>query len=429
MDQDPASLKWWTHQQNWLSDRSRFRICLKARQCGMSTVIAAEAVADAVAGHTTVLASASERQSRELMRRCLKLLSLVTAASAGAISVEKESGDALELSTGGRVISVPASAATVQGFSASVVLDEAAWMANGEELWQALAPSITASSRNRLSVLSTPRGKGGFFHRLWTNADAVRWSRHKITIDDAIAGGCEVDRDELRAAIADENVWRACFLCEFIDEQYSLLPYDLLAACTDESLPYHASMPDLASHGDVYVGVDIGRVHDLTVFAFIELGAKEFISRGFVEMRGAAFDVQEVMLGEALKRRNVRRCVIDATGMGLQLAERATQRWGWRIVPVTLSHPIKEDLCARMQRAFQRREIRIPNHQALLTDLHSVERSITAAGNVRYAAASGPGGHADRFMALALAISACDKLLGVPKSTRKEPVIIKVGGW
>ncbi len=67
------SLKWWKHQNDWLEDGSRFRLCLKARQCGMSTVVAAEAVRDAVEGKTTVLASASERQSRELMRRCLPL--------------------------------------------------------------------------------------------------------------------------------------------------------------------------------------------------------------------------------------------------------------------------------------------------------------------------------------------------------------------
>ncbi len=35
------------------------------------------------------------------------------------------------------------------------MLDEAAWMANSEELWQALAPSITASGEHRFSVLST----------------------------------------------------------------------------------------------------------------------------------------------------------------------------------------------------------------------------------------------------------------------------------
>ncbi len=84
------------------------------------------------------------------MRRRLKLLPIVVAASRGAIYVVEDSGELLELSTGGRVLSVPASAATVQGFSASVVLDEAAWMPNAEELWQALVPSITASAKHRL---------------------------------------------------------------------------------------------------------------------------------------------------------------------------------------------------------------------------------------------------------------------------------------
>jgi hypothetical protein len=60
------------------------------------------------------------------MRRCLKLLPLVVTALHGAICVVKESAELLELSTGGRIISVPASAATVPGYSASVVLDEAA---------------------------------------------------------------------------------------------------------------------------------------------------------------------------------------------------------------------------------------------------------------------------------------------------------------
>ena len=61
-------------------------------------------------------------------------------------------------------------------------------------------------------------------------ADESRWSRHRVTIDEAVAGGCNIQREELRAAIADEATWRACYLCEFVDEQYSLLPFDLLEA-------------------------------------------------------------------------------------------------------------------------------------------------------------------------------------------------------
>lgn len=339
----------------------------------------------------------------------MKLLPLVTATSNGAIQIVKETADVLELSTGGRVISVPASAATVQGYSASVVLDEAAWMANGEELWQALVPSTTADSQHRLSVLSTPRGKGGLFYRLWAEADGKRWSRHKTTIDEAIAGGCTIDRDELRAAIADELTWRACYLCEFIDEQYALLPYDLLQARADDTLPYHADLSRLDAFGDVYAGFDVGRKHDLSVIALVQRTDESFICRGLVELRQAPFDEQEKTVERVLAHRNVVRIAIDASGLGLQLAERLKQRHGWRVEPVTLSLPVKEDLAARMLRVFQTGEIAIPNDATLLADLHSVERQLTAAGNVRYAAPRSEGSHADRFMALALALHGADQ--------------------
>ncbi len=402
------ALTWWNHQAAWLADRSRFRLCLKARQCGMSTVVAAEAVRDAVEGRTVVLASASERQSRELMRRCLKLLPLVTAASDGRIGIDKESSELLELSTGGRVLSVPASAATVQGFAASVVLDEAAWMPNADELWQALVPSITSNPEYRLSVLSTPRGKGGLFHRLWTTADAGAWSRHRICIDDAIAGGCRVNRDELRAAIVDENTWRSCFLCEFVDEQYSLLPYDLLQARVDPELPYALDMSRLSECGELFAGFDVGRRHDLSVLALVERQGDAMIARGFVELAQTPFDAQEQLLERMLALPNVERLCIDASGIGLQLSERLHQRHGRRVEPVTLSAPVKEDLAARMLRVFQRGEIRIPDHATLLADLHSVEKQVTVAGNVRYAAPRDAAGHADRFIALALALHALD---------------------
>ena len=49
-------------------------------------------------------------------------------------------------------------------------------------------------------------------------------------------------RSALRAAIADEPAWPACYLCEFVDEQYGVLPYDVLQARTDEGLPCHLEL-------------------------------------------------------------------------------------------------------------------------------------------------------------------------------------------
>src|SRR5262249_38221749 len=145
-------------------------------------------------------------------------------------------------------------------------------------------PSVTASTELRISVLSTPRGKGGLFHRLWTQADPARWSRHRITIDDAIEGGCPIDRESLRTAAVDETVWQACYLCEFIDEMYSLLSYDLIQARVDQQLPYFANLSKLGACGDLYAGFDVGRKHDLSVLALLEPTQPAYVCRGFVEL-------------------------------------------------------------------------------------------------------------------------------------------------
>ena len=63
---------------------------------------------------------------------------------------------------------------------------------------------------------------------------------------------------------------------------------------------------------------------------------------------------------------------------------------------------------------------------SLLSDLHSVEKQVTAAGNVRYAAPRSEGSHADRFMALALALHAAAQAgvgwsLGAWKKLRPAP--------
>ncbi len=120
---EPPALHWWDHQRRWLEDHSRLRVCCKARQIGMSTAVATEALHAAVYGETTVIVSASQRQASELLRKAVQLLPLVTVAADGAVRVDKQSAEAIELSTGGRVISLPASAATVQGYTGHVVID------------------------------------------------------------------------------------------------------------------------------------------------------------------------------------------------------------------------------------------------------------------------------------------------------------------
>ncbi len=404
-DQPPPALRWWDHQRRWLEDRSRLRVCCKARQIGLSTAVATEALHAAVYGQTTVIVSASQRQASELLRKASQLLPLVTIAAEGAVRVDKESAEAIELSTGGRVISLPASAATVQGYTGHVVIDEAAWIPDVEALWMAIVPTISTRGEYRLSVVSTPGPRAGMFHRLWHNGDEA-WSRHCVNIYDARAGGAPHDLDALRAAVADEATWRAAYECQFVDEAHALLPYDLLLARVDDALSYHLDGKTLGEPGDLYAGYDVGRKHDLSVLIVLERTQKEFRWRGAVELRQAPFDEQFELLGSVLQGRGLRRLAIDQSGLGMQLAEELVGKHGSRVEPITMTAPVKESLASRILAVFQRGEVRIPDHRPLLDDLHSVQRTVTLSGNARYAAPREAGSHADRWTALALALQA-----------------------
>ncbi len=404
---EAISLRWWAHQRRWLEDHSRLRVCCKARQIGMSTAVATEALHAAIYGETTVVVSASQRQASELLRKAGQLLPLVTAAGDGIVQVEKQSAEAIELSTGGRVVSLPSTAATVQGYSGHVVIDEAAWIPDVDQLWLAIVPTISTNKQFRLSVVSTPGPKTGMFHKLWHNGDPA-WSRHKVSVYDAKNGGAPHDIAALRAAVADEVTWRSAYECEFVDEAHALLPYDLLLARVDETLNYHLSMNGLAEAKNLFAGYDVGRKHDMSVLVMLEKDNKTIRWRGAVELRQTPFNEQSALLSSILKLGCLRRLSIDQSGLGMQLCEELVKKHGSRVEPVTMTAPVKESLASRILAYFQRGDLLIPNHRPLIDDLHSVARTVTTAGNVRYAAPREAGSHADRWTALALALEAAD---------------------
>lgn len=405
-----AGLQWWAHQRRWLDDPSRLRVCCKARQIGMSTILASEALHAAVYGETTVIVSASQRQASELLRKAGHLLPLVTVAGCGAVMVTRQSAEEIELSTGGRVISLPAAAATVQGYTGHVVIDEAAWIPDVDTLWMAIVPTISTRGDYRLSVVSTPGPQSGMFYRLWTGTDPS-WSRHRISIYDAKEGGAPHHIDALRAAVADDHTWRMAYECQFVDEATAFLSLDLIRSCESVALDCDPDWQWLATTAEtVYVGFDIGRKRDLSVLWIASLNREKVLNtQAVIVMRGVNFTEQEETLYRVLEQNSVRRCCIDSTGLGMQLAERAVQRWGeYRVEAVQFTIATKARMGATLKRRMQDAAFRIPADPRIRQDLHSVGKYTSAGGNVRLLADNSDDGHADRFWAAALCCAAAE---------------------
>jgi phage FluMu gp28-like protein len=169
--------------------------------------------------------------------------------------------------------------------------------------------------------------------------------------------------------------------------------------------------------GDFYLGVDIGRKHDLTVLWLWEKVGDVFWTKMVREMRNAPFSLQRDFLyslldgsffvGAGLKPApTIRRCCIDSSGLGAQLSEEAREKFGRRVEQVTFTSTVKEDLAVTAKRMFEEKKARIPVDREIREDIHSVRRSTTVSGHGRFDADRNEHGHADRFWALALGLHA-----------------------
>lgn len=161
-----------------------------------------------------------------------------------------------------------------------------------------------------------------------------------------------------------------------------------------------------ANTNGIYGGLDIGRHHDLTSFTAVENVAGMTPVRKRIDLQGLTFSAQEAILYPWFER--CQRVCIDATGLGMQFAERAGERFGkYKIEGITFTGPMKEQLAYPVRAAFEDRTIRIPfSDDKLKSDLRAIRKEVTASGNVRFAADRGVNGHADRFWGLALALHA-----------------------
>ena len=404
------------YQKRAVNRPARFTWNCWSRQTGKSFTFALRRILRGIERkRNQIFLSAGERQSRELMMKAHQhVKAMQMAARFNEMSLfEGTTFKQLEIDLpdiGIRIIGLPANPNTARGFTGDVLLDEFAMHTHDREIWAAIFATVMRDG-GELDVCSTPKGRSNMFYLMANNK---AFAHDTLTIHDAIAEGLPVDAEEMRQALGDDDLWRQEFLCEFVDETTAFLTYEKIGECEDPSLPRELDVKALEDHsGEVYVGVDIGRKRDLTViWAFDKLG-HTMISRGLIELSSMPFRQQFEILSSVLNKPCVRRCCIDASGLGMQFAEEAVAAFGgWKVEACTFTPGFKEAASGQLRVKVEDKNLRIPVCEKIRNDLHSVQRSVTAAGNVRLSAPREEGSHADRFWACALAVHAASNDAG-----------------
>lgn len=421
------------YQRRWVQDKSQLKIWLKARQIGFSFAASYRAVADCVSRKTLwIVLSAGQRQSIELAHKAkehVEAIARVEQAARGSEFVERERWgvvDGVEItqsvihlpSNKARLIFLPANPDTARGYTGNVLADEFAFHRDAKKIYSAIYPSITRGFS--IEIGSTPFGESGVFYELCEKPN--RFSKHRTTIYEAVEQGLPADIDLLREGCPDEDIWQQEYCCQFISDATSYISWELIERA--ESADATVELPDLfIPRGDLYLGADIGRKKDLTTVLLLERIGDVFWVRALERMRGASFAQQRARIERYMEMLPIRRLCQDASGLGMQMAEELTTKYGGaRVEGVSFTMQVKEDLAIRTRRMFEESSLRTPVDRNFRAAVHAVRRIPTAAGHFRFDAERTEAGHADEFWALALALMAADSGVAAAMSSSQRQV-------
>ena len=383
------------HQTAVVNDTSPFRLVLKARQTGFTLSFADEALEDALKNERDkIWIAASFRQTG-------KARAYVKRIAREKYGLKLRGSEAVELPNGARFLFLPSNPDTAQGESGDVYFDEFGWARRAQMLFESVAAAATRGNY-RVTVFSTPSYHSHYFRDLWEGKAAgnLRFTRHKITIINAMLGGDpDIDLEKILGFFSPPAI-RRLYMCEFGDDRGSVFTQDEIMAVVSEDEGDFAVKP-----GDTYwVGVDVSRWDDDTsvwIWAVDKRGDKpRFAFRHVLRMNRVPFTVQRERIKALLADYRPEEVVVDRTQIGEYLADALGE--DFPVTPVRFSAPLKERLVLGIQQIIQDKRVVLPNDDRVIDSFLAIKRKALEA-NVGYTTEGNDRiGHADDFWAAAM---------------------------
>ena len=484
-DHKDIELDFW--QDDFIKNRNRYICLLKSRQTGFSFVVAIKGLVKAFdparTQYTKQFVSYNEEDAQEKIRYARQFYDSIPKRYKKKLI--HQTATMLEFAdvggkTTSRLISLPCR--QPRGRNGDICLDEfAIYLPRlSKEIYT--AASFCTLRKGCIEVGSTPLGTIGKFYEICTNRENypnfdryfVPWWYARVMCKD-VRGAVQLAKDmpteerverfgtdrliSLYRNSTLEDFQQECE-CVFIDSSASYISLDLIYANTpgrrEDDIPlniendeeYFNAKRDVEIHcfkdaddfilnyspekygSPLYMGLDIGRTSDATVFYIIGLvnGKQRSVLRH--EMRNADFDSQFDVLCRLMEDLPIYRCAIDNGGIGSNLAENAQKRYGERVEQYRFSLQSKEVLAMNVKMGLERREYELDNNRDFHAQIHSIKRTPSSGGGFRYDAERNERGHADSFWAWALASYAASAKNTTPSfyaeyARKKNSVVIQ----
>lgn len=432
------------YQADYVKDTSRLVLVEKSRQIGWTWASAYKIVSRQsliTARLDSWISSRDDIQARLFLQDCKNFAGLLNlgAQDLGEKVVDDDGNSAyvLAFANGIRANSMSSNPDAQAGKRGPRDLDEFALHKDPRKLYSIAYPGITWGGW--MAIYSTHRGTANFFNQLIQEVrykgNPKGFSLHRVTLADALEQGflyklqCKLPPEDermgmdeadyfnfIKSGCADEESFQQEYMCVPSDDASAFLSYELIDGCKYKAGEQWAmSLAEMAScKDDLYLGGDIARVKDLTVFWIVRKVGSFRPTVHRVALKNTPFEEQERILYSLLELPSLRRACLDNSGLGRQLVERAQKRFGtYKVEPVNFTASVKEELAYPLRAGFEDRTVRIPDDQTIIASHRAIRKETTAAGNVRFVAEHTEAGHADDFWAHALALHA-GKIAGAP---------------
>jgi phage FluMu gp28-like protein len=408
------------YQRDWIQDRSQNVAIMAARQTGKSHTMALMCVYAALeANYDTdvVVVAQSHDHSKDAILDAAKWVDIISKIDGKLFDATVKSQAIILNRSDGittRIIALASNPDTIRGYSCElVVLDEMAFHTIPEASLDSCAP-MTSQTGGRILVCSTPKSDSDMFWRIMSGKQPG-WSTHTLTIEQAIMQGYVQARTgkppvlaDLRASMSTQEAYDCEYMLVPLSIGSSFFSRDLIEACVDRG-------PLLK--GPKYGGYDVARSDsrgDLSCFATVVRGDSGVFqcTRIFALEKGTDFIGQEQKALELFRSEGWQRIGVDSTGLGIAMVDRLNHLIGAQHVePVLFSVQSKHDLLVTLKGLMEQGKLMIPDDEVLKDELASMYVEISKkTGQITYKS-SMRSGHADRLMALCLAVRAANKPL------------------
>lgn len=329
--------------------KHRIRNILKSRQIGATWYFAREAVVDAFAkARNKIFLSASKAQAHIFRNYIVQFVKDTT-------DVELK-GDPIVLDNGAELHFLGTNSKTAQGYHGDVYLDEYFWIHRFAE-FRKVTSGMAMHKKWRQTYFSTPSSiaheaypfwTGDMFNRRRKKADRAEFDvshaalasgaacpdgqwRQIVTVEDAIAGGCDLfDLDQLRLEYSEDE-YANLLMCQFVDDSQSAFPLSMVHPCMvdswevwDDFRPY---APRPVGERGVWIGYDptgTGEDGDGAGLVVVLPARTRDEKHRVLErhrLKGEDYEAQAAFIRSFQDKYRIDRIGIDVSGLGEAVAE------------------------------------------------------------------------------------------------------------